>query len=81
MSVREKSADDTEQAMRDIEAGRNEETNSILQVYLERRTACVDELMRRELYAVREKAAQMKAAIAAVLAARASAAQAASMKN
>jgi hypothetical protein len=73
MSMREKSMD-VARNLRDVEAGRNEETNALLQLYLERRNACVDELMRRELWAVRDQAAHMKSAINAVLAARAAAA-------
>lgn len=56
--------------LRDVEAARNEELNALLQSYLERRTACVDELLRRELWAVREQANAIRSAIAAVLAAR-----------
>jgi hypothetical protein len=70
LSVRERSLE-IARDLRDVEAARNEETNALLASYLERRTQCVDELMRRELYAVREQAAQLRAAMTAVLAARA----------
>lgn len=75
LSVRERSME-IAQDLRDVEAARNEETNALLARYLERRTQCVDELMRRELYALRDQAAQLRQAAAAVLSARAAAAAA-----
>ncbi len=73
MSLRERAVE-AAQDIRDVEAARNEETNALLQAYLEKRTQCLDELMRRELWAVREQAAAAKGHIAALLARRAGAA-------
>ena len=50
-------------SLADADAGRNEELNALMALYLERRTGVLDELMRRELYKVREEANSMRALI------------------
>lgn len=56
-----------EQKLRDAESVMNEEINALLHLYLAKRTAVLDELMGRELWAVQELHRQKKEQIEAVI--------------
>jgi hypothetical protein len=49
--------------LRDVEVAENEELNMVLGAYLEKRTGVLDELMRRELWQVRERGKEQRQAI------------------
>lgn len=61
----------TAQDLRDCNSQMNEHLNTVLHLYLDKRTQVLDELMGRELWAVRESARSKREQIQAVLDARA----------